>query len=180
MKKIFKTLLNILLLKAGPEDIPYSNRLLVLFSGLEVIIGLALNRIIIYIVSKFAKEDTPLQTLGNTDLIVLGVVKLGILFVTLYSLLFFFNKKPRFVQTAVSIIGINLILSFVFLFNILLLQLTGFAIILFFVLLYWNFIVLTNIFSKSFETGLIKSGVLSIVYMLLQHNISGIVVQQLT
>ena len=97
----------------------------------------------------------------------------------MYGLLLYFNKPARFIQTATAMLGISIILSGFFLIAVMLLQITGFSFVVFFIILYWNFMAITNIFTMSFEIGIIKAGFLSLIYMLLQYNVNDIIFQYL-
>ena len=176
---IFKTLFKIATFSAGPQDMPYSRFLLYIFAAIEIFLGVITSHFVIYVVSSKQGTESSLASFTTTEFLLVGLIKVFILFAFLYGLLGYFDKTARFIQASSTMLGINIILAFFFMVAVALLQFSGLAFILFFILLYWNFMLITNIFLNSFDTEIIKAGLLALLYLLLQHSVSDIIFQYL-
>ncbi len=176
---IIRALMRLFLLKGSPEELPHSKVLLVLFITVDLLTGVALSKIIAGIPIKQPDLQLKIISLTTFDFFIVAFVKLIVLFACIYGLLAYFKITERFIQTTSAIIGVNIILTIFLLINIFLIQLTGIAFILFFLLIYWNFMVYTYVFVKSFSTGILKAGVFALLYMLVQHNVGNIMLRSL-
>ena len=96
-KKISRTLLSLLVLKAAPQDLPYSLGMTVRLSFFYVLSGLFV-----------------LQTTLEPDDMVAGIL-LGLLvqYVFAYTILTALNKSARFMQTFSAMVGVSLVFNLI-------------------------------------------------------------------
>lgn len=178
-----KKFLRLFLLRALPDSIPYSKALLGFLTLLLFITKNILNIWFISIVKVYDKKL--LIDLSLPSSMVIVAVYILLLFACVRSLLVYYNVPERSVQVITSFIAVDFLLTILFLvllFCLSSIQLplepgsfNGLLIILFFVvLLYWQFMVYIHIIFNSLRITILKAGVLTLVYMLLQHNISEI------
>lgn len=179
MLYIVNVLFRITLLKSEPSKLPYSKWLLYILCIVDLLIGAGVNRLVANIAIQQARFQTDLNALTLIDFVIIGFVKFFVMLACIYGLLAFYKFKERFVQVTSAMIGVNIILSIYFLISVFLMQLTAFAFILFFMLIYWNFMIFVIIFKKSFNIAYFKAGFFALLYMLLQHNVGELVFKQL-
>ncbi len=187
MRKIWylaKLFGRIFVLKDNPSNVPYSIALLFI-----LVITFLASKILLYfcfidLVDKFDNKD--IINLTYSGALTIALLWVMILFAALRSALSYYNLTSRFVQTASSFVAIDCILNFIYILWLLVLFLfevpgesypTLLSIVLilgFILLMYWQFMVYIHMLIYSMEISLVKAGVFSLFYMLLQHNLSEI------
>lgn len=178
---ITKVLLNLFILRAKPSDIPYSKTLLLFLSIVFLLTKSAVYLWFIQIVNKIEPQEViKLSYFGS---LIISVVWILILFAILRSILSYYNLVDRFLQVAISFVAVDCFLTALFLLWLSCLtmvqlplapgSLGSIGIILGFVLMmYWQFMVYIHILIYSMNISVLKAGVFTLFYMLLQHNLS--------
>lgn len=173
--KLIKSFIKLFLLKIKPEDILYSKLLLIILLFIDLIINYEANVIgikIFNIVDKKHLNLVPLSFLQST------VILLAIIFVLwsiIYSVLIFYKKQNRLVQILTSLLAVDIILRLLLMCSIYTLKYSVLAaLILFIPLMYWEFVLYIFIFSNGFDINYLRSGIFALIYMIIQHNLSGI------
>jgi hypothetical protein len=92
---VFQKLLALMLLKSGPQDLPYSSKLTVLLAA-------------VYIVSGIMVLNTTLKPEDMVSGIVLGF---AVQYVFTWSILKALNKIARFVQTFSAMLGVGIVFN---------------------------------------------------------------------
>lgn len=176
-----KTFLKLFVLQAKPNEVPYSKTLLVFLSIVFLLTKSVSSLWFIHIVDRF--DASQVISLNYLPSLLVCVVWLVVLFAILRTTLLYYHLENRFVQVATSIVAMDCLLSLVFLIWLVGLEvlplptgddpLGAISIIVGFVLMmYWQFMVYIHILVYSFDLPLIKAGVYTLFYMLLQHNLS--------
>lgn len=158
MKRLLQLFVDILLLRAGPQDVPPSPALLVLAMLASVATSLLLT----------------LESFGGGDAALRVTVELGLSALLLAALLGFHGHGARFVQsfTAVCATGAMLALVAWPLFGILLSRpsedgLAVIALLLLWLLFGWNIAVVGHIFRHALAIGWFRALLLALAYALL-------------
>jgi hypothetical protein len=180
--------LRIFALRATPVQVPYSTTLLVLLAILVFITKIIVNDWFIDIIKVYDKKLLIDLSVASSALIV--AVHLLILFAAVRTLLAYYKVPERSVQVITAFLGVDLIFTVLFLIWMFGLEHTtlplqagsiaGLLLILYFVvILYWQFMVYIHIIYNSVTMSVLRAGVLALVYMLIQHNISEVLMNTL-
>ena len=170
MWQLIKLYLKLFILKATPQNIPYSKSLLVVLIFLFLLISVPLHLFFSSILIANASPKINLVPLDIIQALFIVGVFLAIMLATVYSLLTCYNLKSRLVQILSSMLGVEIISAIILSF-ILFISPSVISIVLFIFLLYWQFMVHIHIFMHSFNIGVIIAGIFALIYNLLQHNV---------
>ncbi len=173
--------MKLFVLRLSPEDIPYSKNLLILLAILLFGIETFTNLWLIEIVRIY--DPTLVLHLSVFSSMLISLVYLLIMFACVYSVLTYYKKQERSIQVITAFLGVDFILAILFLCWMLFLSTIdlplqsgsgkGLIIILLYIMmLYWQFMVYIHIIFNSLNTSVLRSGIYALVYMLLQHNIT--------
>lgn len=149
---VVRTLMSILFLKRGPQDLPYSQTLLQLLVLLYVVSGI------------FALQSTLGMETAAANMI------LDVLIILLYTriVLTALNRRPRFTQTACAMIGIGIVFHVIAL-PVLMQQgvgdaeqvISGTISLIMLLLLSWNLLVFAYIYQHALGVGITNAILLS-------------------
>lgn len=176
-----KTFLRLFTLRAKPTDLPNSINLLIFLSVVWMLTKSALYLWYIQIIDRF--DVTDIIELSYFGGMVISGVWLLVLFAVVHTALTYYHLTTRFVQTATAFVAVDCMLVLLFLVwlsGLVLLELPlesnnlgMIAIILGFILMmYWQFLVYIHILLYSMNLTILKAGVFALFYMLIQHNLS--------
>lgn len=177
MLKLIEEFILLFALKEKPQDIPYSKALVGLLVCCFVVTNVPLNITLANFLVEHSQTKLPLLPLKVIGSLTMVVSYIAIMALSIYAILSFYNYRQRFVQTVASLLGVEIILSLWF-WALLVIPLSPFTVIFFILLLYWQFMVHIHIFSNSFSCTLLKAGLFALLYILLQHNVSEILLAQ--
>ncbi len=156
-------------LRQGPQDMPYSQRLLYLFLGINFLLGTLVNSFVDAMLRQrgILGEDVPKINIEDSMIVIAVALMVTVLFI--YIGLNYTNKKDRIVQTLTTIFGVNMIMQIIFM--LLILFFKDIAIIIAFAsFMIWTLVVNVHILANSFD---VKTGVallLAFIYMFIRHN----------
>lgn len=176
-----KLFLRLFVLRAKPYELPYSKTLAVCFTVLFVVLKTTSYMWFIDIINVYDKRsEISLSTLGG--LFVSGVWVL-MLFAIIRSTFMYYDILERSTQVITAILAMDCLLTILYLawlagLSLVVLPLASgsfvsAAIILTFILMmYWQFMIYIHILVTSMEISILKAGVFTLFYMMLQHNLS--------
>lgn len=181
VKELITIQLRLFILKALPEQLPYSRALVAVLTVMFFVIKTFSNLWFIEIIKVYDKKLQLDLSLSSSALII--AVYLLILFASVRSLLTYYNVSDRATKVIAAFLTVDLIFSIIGLGWLLCLSyiplplqpgsIFGIIIILVFVMiLYWQFMVYIHIIFKSLDITLLRAGVYALVYMMVQHNVS--------
>lgn len=185
VRKTTKVLANLFLLRAKPSSVPFSWNLLLVLSLLFILSKSLIYIGFVHIVDQFDPSDVIVITYYGAGIIALTWVL--ILYASLRTALLYYNKLDRFVQLASSMLAVDCILNALLILWLGIVayfevplgappNLVSMILILGFVLImYWQFMVYINILVYGLEVSIIMAGVFSLFYILLQYNLSEII-----
>jgi hypothetical protein len=164
LKDLLNYFVDLCLLRAVPQDAPYSLPLLYLASSLNVMVGMLL--------------------VGEVDLnppgaLLQSALEAALMLATLYLLLLLRKKAARFVQSGLALMGSGVLLGLVALPLSVQVQAQGesavFAALMFLVLLAWSLVVMGHVIRHTFEISLPAGVLAGFVYSMLVYSlISGL------
>lgn len=175
------------LLREKPSSVPYSLALLVVVTIVYFITKIPLYLWLVHIIDQIDIEH--IIILSFSGAFIIPTVWVLILFAMLNSVLSYYKLKGRFVQTATSFLAMDCILNIFYLLWICSTTLltspfelgpsfTSMMVILGFVLImYWQFMVYINLLVYSLDVSLVTAGIFSLFYMLLQQNVSELILK---
>jgi hypothetical protein len=181
-------LYRLLILRAKPHDIPYSK---VLLAGLAIAvfaIKVYAHSVLIALFKTQLKDLVVHLSVLRSGLIVL--LYFLVLIACLRTTLSIYKIPGRFVQVASNLLWVDLVVAALFilwLYSLFAVSLplqfdsiSAFAIILVFILLmYWQFLLYINIFVNSMPVSVLRAGVFALVYLMLQHNLADILINMM-
>lgn len=188
VRETAKVFLNLFLLKGKPNAVPQSFSLLFMLCIFFILSKVAIYLWFIHIVDRFDPKDTIHITYVGASLI--AIIWLLLLFATLRSTLLYLKILDRFLQIATAIVAMDCILNVIYLIWLSVLgyvdlpatgiqSVTSIAMILGFILMmYWQFMVYINILVFSMNITILKAGIFTLFYMLLQHNLAEILLNE--
>ncbi len=182
VRKTAKLFVDMFLLKAKPSAAPSSYALVFALCTFFILSKVAIYLGFIHIYDRFDPKDTIHITYFGAALI--AMTWLLLLSATLRSTLSYYKLVDRFLKTFTSILAMDCILNVIYLIWLAVLgfsnlpdvgdkSLTSLAIILGFIaMMYWQFRIYMNILLDSMNISLLQAGVFTLFYLLLQHNLS--------
>lgn len=153
-----KQIWNIMCLRAGPQSLPYSYSLLVLFFFIHLTIDIALS----------GREALHWSGLLSS------VINLVFTVAFVYVLLQWSKKIGRFVQTLLALLGVEIFIGLIGAVLLLSSKIPGLAALLSLLwlgLIIWNVIIAGHIFRHALDTSMLWGVVLSILYNVLAYNV---------
>lgn len=172
LKNLLKIYWQIFMMRTGPQDLPYSKYLLAVLVFLSLFANYIANRIFAYVAYHTGKTELQLALLTPDVLLILGASSLLIMFAYVMIGLSYYKFSNRLIQMMLALVGMDILLTIFFTGVVIFLPFTLLALLFVFVLLYWQFMIHTHIFSHGYSIGLIKAGFFALIYLLIQHNIS--------
>lgn len=172
-------------LRASPGDIPYSRVLL----GILAILFLALDSItdvwFVDIVNNYDQETRVYLSLNYS--LLMSLVWLLILYAIIRSTLTHYKLTDRLVQVMTAFLWADTMLAVIYLGGVAILSrvtlpiednsFTAMSLLLAFVVyLYWQFMLYLHIIFNSLNISVLKAGLFTLLYILLQYNISEILI----
>ncbi|MBI3563327.1 MAG: hypothetical protein HY080_16610 [Gammaproteobacteria bacterium] len=159
---LFKLFLQIILLRKGPQDVPYSRALL---GGLLLaVLGLQLFVLLVQ-----SKEQPAVNISQQLAYIFMSAL---ITYGGIYLILSLLHYAARAVQTITTIIGVELILALFGLTMLVMLSLAGFPAVIItvirIVVVVWNLVVVAHIFRHAFSISLQMAGLVACGFLLLE------------
>ena len=159
MKTLLNQLVDLCLLRKGPQDMPFSTQWLALISLLDLLVGAVMI------------VDTG-NGLGSA--LAESLFDMGLMLIVLYFALQSQNRLARFIQSATALIGSSLLLS------LLALPLISWsrsteseaAGLMLLALIIWSMVVMGHILRHTFEIGLGIGVGLALAYTLLSWNLT--------
>ena len=145
-------------LRSGPQTLPYSYSLLLLFAAIHLLID------IVFSGREAMQWPNLLSALANI-LFTAGFV---------YVLLQLTKKMPRFVQTLLALFGIEILIGLIGAVMLLLYKipaLSALVSLMWLGLVVWNTMIAAHIFRHALDTSMLWGLALSILYIVLAYNI---------
>jgi len=174
--KLIKSFIDLFLLKIKPQDIIYSKLLLIVLIVIDFIVNYEANLISIKIINLINKKDINFIPPSLYQSMIILVAMLIVLWGSIYGVLIFYKKQNRLVQILTSLVAVDIILRLLLMCSVFMLKYTIFAALVLLVpLMYWQFILYVFIFANGFDINYLRSGIVALVYMLIQHNLGEIV-----
>ena len=181
--KLVKLFFKIFLLKEKPEVLPYSKVLLFLLLVIVFIEKNIANVSFVHVLQNYAPEKVDLTPLSFWNSSIVIGVSILIMWACISGILAFYKVSERLIQVMSAIVGIDIILTGLFMVWMLVLyfapaplpvnSLLAWGLVLTFILLlYWQFMAYIHVFANSVSISILKAGLFSLLYMLLQHNIA--------
>ncbi len=176
-----KTFVKMFVLRAEPSGVPSSKALLLFMSVVLVMTKIAVYLWFMQIVNHL--EDKQLIQLSYFGAGLVALTWVLVLFAFLRTALLYYKKGDRFVPGAISFVTMDCFLTALYL-----LWLAGLALadvplqsssiesigimLGFTLMMYWQFMVYIHLLVYLMDIPLLKAGVFALFYMLLQHNLS--------
>lgn len=176
-----KVFLKMFILQGKPAEVPDSKALLLFMSIVLVLTKTAVYLWFMHIINRFEVADK--VTLSVYGAALVSCTWVFVMFATLRTTLVYYNLANRFVQAAISFLAMDCLLTVLFLAWLAGLALievplqsysvASIGVILGFVLMmYWQFMVYIHLLVYVMNISLLKAGIFTLFYMLLQHNLS--------
>lgn len=169
---LIKNFLKLFVLQVKPEDIVYSKLLLAFLINIDFIVNYKAAIIGIKAYNLINKNHHVFLIPSFTQSIIVLTMLFLVLAGFIYSILMFKHKTNRFVQILTSIVAVDILLRsliigcvFIFKYSPVLAAIIAIPVI------YWEFVLYIFIFSNGFSCNYLKSGIFSLFYMLIQHNL---------
>jgi len=180
-------------LRLRPEEMPYSKYLLHFLLLIVFVEKNFANFWFIRIMQNFASVEAQsrMQHFTLFSSILSVTISLGFMFGAISTLLYFWRMSNRAIQIFTSMLALELIITSLFILwvacfaimpiNLVQTEFISLVLILTFILLlYWQFMVYIHIFANAFSVTLLEAGIIAFSYMLLQHNVSEIILTSLS
>lgn len=178
--KLIKSFIDLFLLKINPGDIVYSKLLLMFLIGIDFIANYEANIVGIKIFNIVNKKNINILPPSLLQSIIILSGTLLVLFGIIYSILMFCKKQNRLVQILTSLMAVDITIRILLIGSVFVLKYSVFAaLILLIPLIYWEFILYIYIFANGFDINYLKSGIFTLIYMVIQHNLSEVFVHYL-
>jgi hypothetical protein len=167
---VVRILSAVILLKLGPEDVPYSLRLLqrglvlYLISGLMLLIG----------------------RVDNTTALLQVLVDVSIMLGFSYSVLASLHKRARYIQTATTLAGVGVMYNLVNLPLLIVLEaqpgegVAPLVVLLMWALISWQVLVVAHIFRRALNSTMINAIALSFALLVISVTVSQLLFSEAT
>lgn len=177
MYNLIKSFLNLFIFKTKPEDIVYSKSLLVFLVVLDLIINYIANIVGIKIFNSINKQHNTLIIPSMLQSLIIISVLFLVLWGLVYTVLTFYHKRNRYVQILTSLVAVDIIFRILIIAAMIGLKYSPFlAIVVWLPVMYWQFILYIFIFANGFGFTYLNSGLFTLCYMLIQHNLGELLV----
>lgn len=180
MTKLTRTFFDIFLLRQSPSELPYSRYLLGFLILLDVLVNVAAAQILIMVAKQSATGSTALTDISTFVIFEVVLISLGLLFGFVYLALSLYRKSDRYVQMLTALIGLDIMLSILSFGVLFLMFIPILALIYYILLLYWEFMIYAHVFSKGFDIDMLKSCFVSLIFLILKHNVAEWVFKSIT
>lgn len=177
MYHLITSFLNLFIFKIKPEDIVYSKALLIFLVVLDFIINYIANMVGIKIFNSINKQHNILVIPSMLQSLIIITVLFLVLWGLVYTVLTVCHKRNRFVQILTSLVAVDILFRILIIVAMIGIKYSPFlAILVWLPLMYWQFILYIFIFANGFSFTYLNSGLFTLCYMLIQHNLGELLV----
>jgi len=180
-----RTLVQYLLLKSKPSDVPYSRAFLVVFATGFVLVKTITDKWFVDIVNNY--DDRVTVFLSTEYAIFMSLLWILLLYAIVRTALVYYGKVERLVQTMTTFLWVDLVISVVFFIWVAILSVQELPIqhgsfpmicliISFLLMLYWQFMLYVHTMVYSLDITVLRAAIFTLCYMVLQYNISEILI----
>lgn len=172
MTKLTRTFFDIFLLRQSPSQLPYSKFLLGFLIVLDILVNVAAAQILILVAKQATTDPSAIANITIGVIFNVVVISIGLLLGFVYFALALYQKSDRFVQMITALIGLDILLSILSFGILFLMFIPILALIYYIILLYWEFMIYAHVFSKGFDIDMLKSCFVSLIFLILKHNVA--------